>query len=68
MLLLVFIQFNTFFVKNSVIDGEYLVYRDYYDLSVAVATPRGLVVPVIRDCDKKSFAGISILAAVYIFN
>jgi 2-oxoglutarate dehydrogenase E2 component (dihydrolipoamide succinyltransferase) len=43
---------------NAVIEGDYIRYRDFYDLSVAVATPRGLVVPVIRDCDKKSFADI----------
>jgi len=43
---------------NAVIDGDSIVYRDFYDLSVAVATPRGLVVPVIRDCDSKSFSDI----------
>jgi len=39
-------------------DGNQIVYRDYVDISVAVATPKGLVVPVIRDCDKLSFADI----------
>jgi 2-oxoglutarate dehydrogenase E2 component (dihydrolipoamide succinyltransferase) len=34
------------------------VYRDYIDISVAVATPTGLVVPVLRDCNKLSFAGV----------
>jgi 2-oxoglutarate dehydrogenase E2 component (dihydrolipoamide succinyltransferase) len=34
------------------------VYRNYVDISVAVASPKGLVVPVIRDADKKSFADI----------
>jgi len=43
---------------NATIDGDYIVYRDYYDISVAVATPRGLVVPVLRNCDQKSFADI----------
>lgn len=32
--------------------------RDYYDISVAVSTPKGLVVPVLRDVDKLSFADV----------
>ncbi len=40
---------------NAMIDGDELVYNDYCDVSVAVSTPRGLVVPVIRDADKLSF-------------
>eukprot|EP01092_Planopodium_desertum_P011897 TRINITY_DN549_c0_g1_i1.p1 TRINITY_DN549_c0_g1~~TRINITY_DN549_c0_g1_i1.p1 ORF type:complete len:226 (-),score=30.35 TRINITY_DN549_c0_g1_i1:167-844(-) len=43
---------------NAVIDGKDIVYRDYVDISVAVATPKGLVVPVLRDCDDMSFADI----------
>jgi 2-oxoglutarate dehydrogenase E2 component (dihydrolipoamide succinyltransferase) len=43
---------------NGVIDGEEIIYRDYYDVSVAVATPKGLVVPVVRDADGLSFAGV----------
>jgi 2-oxoglutarate dehydrogenase E2 component (dihydrolipoamide succinyltransferase) len=43
---------------NAYIDGEDIVYRNYFDVSVAVSTPKGLVVPVIRDCDKLSFAGV----------
>lgn len=43
---------------NGVIDGDEIVYRDYYDVSVAVATPKGLVVPVVRDADTLSFAGV----------
>jgi len=45
-------------VVNAVMDGKEIVYRDYVDISVAVATPKGLVVPVIRDCDRLSFADI----------
>jgi 2-oxoglutarate dehydrogenase E2 component (dihydrolipoamide succinyltransferase) len=45
-------------VVNAVIDGNEIVYRDYIDISVAVATPTGLVVPVLRNCDKMSFADI----------
>jgi 2-oxoglutarate dehydrogenase E2 component (dihydrolipoamide succinyltransferase) len=37
-------------VVNAVIDGNDIVYRDYIDISVAVAAPSGLLVPVIRDC------------------
>lgn len=43
---------------NAVIDGKDVVYRDFIDISVAVATPTGLVVPVIRDCQDRSFASI----------
>lgn len=41
---------------NAYLDGEDLVYRNYYDISIAVSTDRGLVVPVVRDCDRLSFA------------
>ena len=43
---------------NAVIDGDGIVYRDFHDISVAVATPKGLVVPVLRNCETLSFAGI----------
>jgi len=43
---------------NAVIEGDEIVYRDYADISVAVSAPQGLVVPVVRDADKLSFAGI----------
>lgn len=43
---------------NGVIDGDEIIYREYYDVSVAVATPKGLVVPVVRDADGLSFAGV----------
>ncbi len=43
---------------NAQIDGEDIVYFDYVDLSVAVSAPNGLVVPVVRDVDSLSFAGI----------
>lgn len=43
---------------NAVIDGEDIVYRDYVDISIAVATPKGLVVPVLRDCNTMSYADI----------
>ena len=39
-------------------DGDDIVFRNFVDVSVAVASPKGLVVPVIRDADRKSFAGI----------
>ncbi len=45
-------------VVNAVIDGDHIVYRDYVDISVAVATPNGLVVPVIRNAHLLSFAQI----------
>lgn len=43
---------------NARIDGDEIVYHDYVDISVAVSAPNGLVVPVVRDADKLSFAGI----------
>ncbi|MCB2088159.1 MAG: 2-oxoglutarate dehydrogenase complex dihydrolipoyllysine-residue succinyltransferase [Sphingomonadaceae bacterium] len=43
---------------NAQIDGDEIVYHDYVDISVAVSAPNGLVVPVVRDCDKKGFARI----------
>ena len=43
---------------NAEIHGNEIIYRDYYDIGVAVGTPQGLVVPVLRDADKMSFAGI----------
>jgi len=62
--------FMSFFIKASVealkaipsvnaeIDGDDLVYKNYYDLGVAVGTEQGLVVPVLRGADHKSFAEI----------
>ncbi|KAF0972233.1 hypothetical protein FDP41_009541 [Naegleria fowleri] len=43
---------------NAVIDNGEIVYRDYVDISVAVATPTGLVVPVVRNVESKSIAQI----------
>ncbi|MGE3624248.1 MAG: 2-oxo acid dehydrogenase subunit E2, partial [Bdellovibrionales bacterium] len=40
------------------IEGEDLVYKNYYDIGVAVGTPQGLVVPVVRDADRLNFADI----------
>ncbi|KAK1317190.1 hypothetical protein QJS10_CPA05g01987 [Acorus calamus] len=45
-------------IVNAVIDGEDIIYRDYIDISIAVGTPKGLVVPVIRNTDKMNFAEI----------
>ncbi|KAJ6319556.1 hypothetical protein OIU78_015054 [Salix suchowensis] len=45
-------------VVNAVIDGDDIIYRDYIDISIAVGTPKGLVVPVIRNSDQMNFAEI----------
>jgi len=45
-------------VVNAVIDGQDVVYRDFVDISVAVATPKGLVVPVLRNVHSMSYADI----------
>lgn len=50
-------------VVNAVIDGQEIVYRDYVDISVAVATPKGLVVPVIRNVESMNYADIEIALA-----
>ena len=62
--------FMSFFVKaciealkeipavNAEIDGDDIVYKNYYDIGVAVGTEQGLVVPILRDADGLSFAGI----------
>lgn len=43
---------------NAEIDGDYMVTKQFYDIGVAVSTPGGLLVPNVRDCDKKNFAEI----------
>lgn len=43
---------------NAEIDGTDIVYKNFYDIGVAVGSPQGLVVPVLRDADKLSLAGI----------
>jgi 2-oxoglutarate dehydrogenase E2 component (dihydrolipoamide succinyltransferase) len=43
---------------NAEIDGGDIIYKNYYHVGVAVGTERGLVVPVVRDCDRKSLAEI----------
>jgi 2-oxoglutarate dehydrogenase E2 component (dihydrolipoamide succinyltransferase) len=43
---------------NGEIDGDELVYKNHYDIGIAVGTPQGLVVPVVRDADRLGFAEI----------
>lgn len=62
--------FMSFFVKaaiqalkeypavNAEIAGDEIIYKNFYDLGIAVSTPQGLVVPVVKDCDGKSMAQI----------
>ena len=62
--------FMSFFVKaavaalkkfplvNASIDGNDIIYHGYYDIGIAVGSPRGLVVPIVRDADRLSFSGI----------
>ena len=69
--------FMSFFIKavvdalqsapaiNARIDGDDLIENHYYDIGVAVGTERGLVVPVVRDADKKSFADLEKDVAAY---
>ena len=64
------VGFMSFFVKacvvalrefpaiNGEVAGDDIIYKNYYDIGVAVGTPQGLVVPVVRDADSLSFAGI----------
>jgi 2-oxoglutarate dehydrogenase E2 component (dihydrolipoamide succinyltransferase) len=69
--------FMSFFIKavvdalqvvpamNARIDGDDLVENHYYDIGVAVGTERGLVVPIVRDADKKSFADLESAVAAF---
>jgi 2-oxoglutarate dehydrogenase E2 component (dihydrolipoamide succinyltransferase) len=62
--------FMSFFIKatiealkrfpalNASVDGNDIVYHEFYDIGVAVSTDRGLMVPIVRDADQKSFADI----------
>jgi 2-oxoglutarate dehydrogenase E2 component (dihydrolipoamide succinyltransferase) len=43
---------------NASIDGDDICYHNYFDISIAVSTPRGLVTPILRDCDTLGMAGI----------
>jgi 2-oxoglutarate dehydrogenase E2 component (dihydrolipoamide succinyltransferase) len=45
-------------IVNASIDGNDIVYHGYFDIGVAVGSPRGLVVPILRDCDQMSFPDI----------
>ncbi|KAL8480280.1 hypothetical protein ACS0TY_026992 [Phlomoides rotata] len=45
-------------IVNAVIDGDDIIYRDYVDISIAVGTPKGLVVPVLRNCENMNFAEV----------
>lgn len=45
-------------IINASIDGEDIIYHGYFDIGIAVSSPRGLVVPIIRDADSLSFAKI----------
>ena len=62
--------FMSFFVKaaiqalkefpavNAEIDGTDIIYKNYYDIGIAVSTPQGLVVPIVRDADQLNMAGV----------
>jgi len=45
-------------VVNASVDGSDIVYHGYFDIGIAVGSPRGLVVPILRDADQRSFAEI----------
>jgi len=45
-------------VVNASVDGSDIIYHGYYDIGIAVGSPRGLVVPILRDCDQLNFAEI----------
>jgi len=45
-------------VVNASVDGSDIIYHGYYDIGIAVASPRGLVVPILRNCDQMGFADI----------
>lgn len=45
-------------VINASVDGDNIIYHGYFDIGIAVSSPRGLVVPIVRDADELSLAGI----------
>jgi 2-oxoglutarate dehydrogenase E2 component (dihydrolipoamide succinyltransferase) len=45
-------------VVNASVDGADIIYHGYYDIGIAVSSPRGLVVPILRDCDQLGFAEV----------
>lgn len=45
-------------VVNASVDGNDIIYHGYYDIGIAVSSPRGLVVPILRDCDQLGFSDI----------
>jgi 2-oxoglutarate dehydrogenase E2 component (dihydrolipoamide succinyltransferase) len=52
-------------VVNASVDGNDILYHEYYDIGVAVSTDRGLIVPIVRDADGKSFAAVEKEVANY---
>ena len=52
-------------VLNASVDGNDIIYHEYYDIGVAVSTDRGLIVPIVRDADRKGFAVIEKEVAEY---
>ncbi len=45
-------------IINASTEGNDIVYHGFYDIGIAVSSPRGLVVPILRDADKMSFANV----------
>jgi 2-oxoglutarate dehydrogenase E2 component (dihydrolipoamide succinyltransferase) len=52
-------------VVNASVDGNDIVYHGYYDIGIAVGSPRGLVVPILRNCDQMTLADIEKQIAEY---
>ena len=52
-------------VVNASVDGTDIVYHGYFDIGIAVGSPRGLVVPIVRNCDQLTFAAIEKSIADY---
>jgi len=52
-------------VVNASVDGTDIVYHGYFDIGIAVGSPRGLVVPIVRNCDQLTFADIEKSIADY---
>jgi len=49
---------KNFPIVNASVDGDDIIYHSYYDIGIAVGSPRGLVVPIVRDADRLSFAQV----------
>ena len=59
------VALKNFPAVNAEIDGDEIIYKNYYNLSFAVGTEKGLVVPVLKNADELSFANIEKILKIF---